>query len=145
MMDKKHRMTHQRQIILDYLGSVDTHPTADDVYKAVRKELPKISLGTVYRNLEVLSEIGEIRKLDHVGSQKRFDRDTSNHYHIRCTTCGNVEDIWYRPMNEIEETISNISEYEITGYHLEFEGICPDCKKKKTLEEEIKNQNPKGD
>ena len=70
MDDLKLRMTHQRRIILNYLEKVDTHPTADDIYKEVRKELPKISLGTVYRNLEILSQNGMIKKLDQVGSHR---------------------------------------------------------------------------
>ena len=69
------------------------HPTADEVYQVVRKRLPRISLGTVYRNLDVLSESGEISRLDRCGAQYRFDGDLEQHYHIRCSSCGRVDDI----------------------------------------------------
>ncbi|MCJ7604005.1 MAG: transcriptional repressor, partial [Desulfobulbaceae bacterium] len=71
----KLRMTKQRQVILEELRKVKTHPTADDMYQMLRKKMPKISLGTVYRNLEILSESGIIQKLDVGGTQKRFDGD----------------------------------------------------------------------
>ncbi|PKN21112.1 MAG: transcriptional repressor, partial [Deltaproteobacteria bacterium HGW-Deltaproteobacteria-3] len=77
------RITKQRQIILDELCSVTSHPTADVLYQMVRKRLPKISLGTVYRNLEIMSECGIIQKLDIGGTQKRFDGAPHIHYHVR--------------------------------------------------------------
>jgi Fur family ferric uptake transcriptional regulator len=85
-------MTRQRQIILEELRKADTHPSADEVYETVRKRLPRISLGTVYRNLEILSELGEIQKLELGGDLKRFDRKPNKHYHIRCMNCGRVDD-----------------------------------------------------
>ena len=89
----KLRMTKQRQVILEELRKVKTHPTADDMYQMLRKKMPKISLGTVYRNLEILSESGIIQKLDVGGTQKRFDGDISIHSHVRCVDCGRVGDI----------------------------------------------------
>ena len=73
LSNPKSRMTHQRRIILEELRNTRSHPTADEVYEIVRKRIPKISLGTVYRNLELLSESGVIQKLEIGGTQKRFD------------------------------------------------------------------------
>ena len=86
------RMTRQRKVILEELRKVDTHPSADEVYEMVRKRIPRISLGTVYRNLEILSERGDIQKLELGCTLKRFDGVPENHYHIRCVDCGRVVD-----------------------------------------------------
>ena len=122
-------MTEQRRVILDELQKMASHPTADELYESVRKRLPSISLGTVYRNLEVLSEAGMIRKLEISGSQKRFDGVTENHYHVRCVKCGRVDDIHTGPIAGIDEVIKSVHGYEIVSHRLEFVGVCPRCRK----------------
>jgi len=126
---KELRMTRQRRIILEELGKTLSHPTADEVYGMVRKRLPRISLGTVYRNLEVLSAHGMVRKLELAGSQRRYDGDPENHYHARCLSCGRVEDVPIKPIATLDVALEGWSEYEIVGHRLEFIGLCPDCKK----------------
>ena len=125
--NQKYRMTNQRQVILEEIRKVNTHPTADDVYEMVRKRLPRISLGTVYRNLEILSTRGLIQKIGPVSSQMRFDGITKNHYHLRCIYCGKVEDAPIETVDKLENDIHDISDYSIIGYKLEFIGICPKC------------------
>ncbi len=122
-------MTQQRQIILEELRKVTTHPSADEVYEMVRKRLPRISLGTVYRNLDILSELGEIQKLELGGDLKRFDREPRKHYHIRCMHCGRVDDAPIAPLNQIENELYGATVYTIIGHRLEFEGLCPQCSK----------------
>ncbi len=122
------RMTNQRRIILEELKKVTSHPTADEVYRMVRERLPKISLGTIYRNLDILSESGLIQKLEIGGSQKRFDAKLEDHYHIRCTKCGAIGDIPKRPVPGLEDVFSGALDYEITGHRIELIGICPDCR-----------------
>jgi Fur family ferric uptake transcriptional regulator len=121
---QKYRMTHQRQVILDEIRKVNTHPTADEVYELVRKRLPRISLGTVYRNLEILSARGS--------QQMRFDGVTKDHYHLRCISCGRVEDAPMISVGDLEDAVRNQSDYSITGHRLEFLGICPECRGKET-------------
>jgi Fe2+ or Zn2+ uptake regulation protein len=128
---QKYRMTHQRQVILEEVQKVDTHPTADEVYEMVRKRLPRISLGTVYRNLEILSTSGLIQKIGPPSSQMRFDGITKNHYHIRCIHCGRVEDAPIETVDKLENAIREISDYSIIGHKLEFIGICPRCEEKR--------------
>ena len=121
------RMTRQRQVILEELRKVNTHPSADEVYEMVRKRLPRISLGTVYRNLEILSECGDIKKLEPGFSVKRFDGNPSEHFHIRCIRCDRIADV---PMaSDIEIDLAKMTpiEYEILGHRLEFFGLCPYC------------------
>ena len=121
------RLTTQRQIILEELGKVKTHPTANEVYDMVRKRLPRIGLGTVYRNLELMSETGIILKLEVGGTQKRFDATIDPHYHIRCMSCGKVNDIDIPVLEEINKTAAEISQYQVLGHHIEFSGICNEC------------------
>ncbi len=121
------RMTKQRQIILEELRKVTSHPTADDLYQMVRDKMPKISLGTVYRNLEILSGSGVIQKLDIGGTQKRFDGNTSNHPHIRCVTCGRVADIDVHSDFDFIGVAEKATDFEVLRYRLEYNGICSEC------------------
>jgi Fur family ferric uptake transcriptional regulator len=123
-------MTRQRKIILEELRKVNTHPSADEIYEMVRLRLPRISLGTVYRNLEILSELGKIQKLQLSGSLKRFDWNTNKHYHIRCVRCNRVDDAPIAPLNQIEDELYESTVFEIIGHNLEFVGLCPECSKK---------------
>ena len=121
-----YRMTRQREVILEEIRKAKRHPSADEVYEMVRKRLPRISLGTVYRNLEILSEIGEIQKLE-FGDLKRFDWNPNKHYHIRCLNCGRVDDAPIAPLKTIEDELYGSTVYTIFGHRLVFEGLCPTC------------------
>ena len=121
------RMTRQRKVILEELRKVDTHPSADEVYEMVRKRLPRISLGTVYRNLEILSRSGEIQKLETGCNLKRFDGIAENHYHIRCLQCDRVIDAPEGFDIAVNHDLPTTNGFKILGHRLEFVGICPDC------------------
>ena len=118
-------MTSQRKVILEELKRVTTHPTADEVYEMVRKRLPRVSLGTVYRNLETLSAAGVILKLP--GTPMRFDGDTREHHHVRCIHCSRVGDLHIQKKIVLEEDVRNLTDWEIVGHQIEFLGICPGC------------------
>ena len=124
----KSRMTRQRRIILEELRKAGSHPTADGIYEMARRRLPRISLGTIYRNLETLSRSGVIRKLEFGGPQKRFDGHPENHYHLYCTNCGRLDDIPSRPIPNIEDAFHDACDYQITGHQLVLIGLCPNCK-----------------
>jgi Fur family transcriptional regulator, ferric uptake regulator len=128
------RMTNQRQVILEELKKLRSHPTAEALHQLVRRRLPKISMATVYRNLEVLCSEGLAQKLDMSGAQRRFDGDTSNHYHVRCVACGRVEDVDFEPIPNIEQTIGDRCAYKVLSHRLEFIGLCPDCLAKERAE-----------
>ena len=128
--EKTLRTTRQRMVILEELRSRNDHPSADELYARVRRRLPRISLGTVYRNLEVLSQMGEIQKLELSGSLKRYDGVSSRHYHIRCIQCNRVDDAPIAPLNQIEDELYGTTVFEIIGHNLEFTGLCPQCTKK---------------
>ena len=128
------RLTTQRQIILEELAKVTSHPTANEVYDMVRKRLPRIGLGTVYRNLELMADSGVILKLEVGGTQKRFDATVDPHYHIRCAECGKVDDIEIPVQHHINEVARSVSNYQILGHHIEFSGICKECANTKETE-----------
>ena len=126
------RLTTQRQIILEELGKVTSHPTDNEVYDMVRRRLPRIGLGTVYRNLELMADNGIILKLEVGGTQKRFDATVEPHYHIRCSSCGKVNDINIAVQEQINQVAEKASNYIILGHHIEFSGICSSCSEKNT-------------
>ena len=123
----KTRMTNQRRVILEELRKVDTHPTVDELYTIVKARMPHISLGTVYRNLDLLTETGEVLKLDSAGSMRRYDGRTTPHRHVRCRVCGRIGDIFDA---EDEPSISNISVpgFTVNAVRIEYEGLCDECR-----------------
>ena len=104
------------------------HPTADAVYANIRKEFPNISLGTVYRNLSLLSELGEIKRLTTGDGPDRFDGDTSTHHHFICRKCHCVTDLTMRDISEIKNVAAENFRGTIEDYSVNFYGICENCK-----------------
>jgi Fur family ferric uptake transcriptional regulator len=129
------RMTNQREIILRELRKSKRHLSADELYDIVKKVMPRISLATVYRNLEILSEAGMIGKLEISGRQKRFDFDVSDHDHIYCVMCHKVDNLDIERKNIDSEQLGATAGYTITGYRVEIIGICPECQKKEKRKE----------
>ncbi len=121
------RLTRQRQLILDKLRQTKSHPTAVEVFDEVRKHISNISLGTVYRNLDVLSREGVIRKIETCGDQKRFDGMADEHLHIICSGCGRVQDVESEFDINLDKLAGLDTEYKVTGVRLEILGLCPDC------------------
>jgi len=122
------RNTRQRRVILEELRNSRLHPTAAELYDIVRKRLPKISLGTVYRNLELLSELGVIEKLNMVAKEARFDFNTERHYHVRCVRCSRVGDIDGVLPDQIFEETGQADGWKILRRQVEFIGVCPQCR-----------------
>ena len=121
------RETKQREAIFNILRHTDSHPTADLIYDEVRKVVPKISKGTVYRNLKILREDGEISELNLSGTVSRYEGNQENHYHFRCESCGRVYDL-NEPINqELDERIAKNTGFKVKYHQLEFRGICKDC------------------
>jgi Fe2+ or Zn2+ uptake regulation protein len=121
------RQTRQRGAILGLLRGGYCHLTADQVYDEVRKEIPSISKGTVYRNLRVLQEMGLVSELNLNDTVSRFEAKRDGHYHFHCERCGRVFDI-DEPINkELNRRIADRTGYKISYHQLEFRGSCHDC------------------
>ncbi len=136
MLQKKWRMTNQRKVILDELRKSKEHLSVDELYIRVREKMPGISISTIYRNLEELSKHRLVRKLEPSSTQKRFDANVQPHFHILCVKCGRIDDVPFSMVSKInemvrssEKQIEKMTGYDVVGYHLEFLGICPKCKK----------------
>lgn len=122
------RNTVQRSIVLQTVGNLHNHATADEVYEAVSKAYPNISRGTVYRNLAVLAEDGDIRKIEVADGADRYDHNTEPHYHIKCVRCKNVYD-YGRRIDNINSFIEGSNGFQLIDYEIVFRGICPNCQK----------------
>lgn len=129
-MAKNTRMTKQRKAILRVLKNTDSHPTADWIYEKVKKDIPNISLGTVYRNLNVLAEMGKIKVLNYGSSQSRYDGKSGHHYHFHCEKCGKVYDLELDLETDLNYEVNNKTGFIANQHRLEFSGICPDCQQK---------------
>ncbi len=123
------RNTKQRTAILSTLRGLRSHPTADVLFKLVRKKMPGVSLGTVYRNLKLLEKAGLIQKIVDADSAARYDATVEIHYHVKCLGCGRVDDIPMKPHFELEVMAAKKTGYRISGHVVEFSGVCPACRK----------------
>ena len=124
------RNTVQRQIVLQAVRSLHDHPTADSVYAVIAAEHPSISKATVYRNLNQLAVQGEILRVPVPTGADRFDFYTQEHYHVRCTECGNVYDVFMPPISDLLDRVTDSSDVELTHYDILFEGVCAACRNK---------------
>ncbi|QSQ08931.1 Peroxide-responsive repressor PerR [Koleobacter methoxysyntrophicus] len=128
------RMTKQRRIILDVLRSTTSHPTADWLYEKVKDKIPNISLGTVYRNLNILKEMNEIMELNYGSTYSRFDGNPQNHYHFVCERCGRVFDIDEEVHREMDRRVEEKTGFTVRYHRMEFYGTCRECQNEKEEE-----------
>jgi len=124
----KQRLTPQREKILGYLREVRTHPSAEVVFEAIRKDMPLITLATVYRNLNILSENGEILKLMIYG-EARFDGDVRRHQHCYCKSCGTLSDVFFDDVSNYALEMIENSGFSADYVHVVFYGRCEKCEK----------------
>lgn len=126
-MEKKLRHSHQRDRIYEYLLSTTEHPSADMVYESLKDEMPKLSLGTVYRNLKLLEETGKVRRVTTLQNSERYDARCDSHAHFVCSCCGRVMDL-----NELDMSAATASftlPHRVNWMSLVFGGLCQDCEK----------------
>jgi Fur family transcriptional regulator, peroxide stress response regulator len=124
---KMSRKSIQRDAISRVIKNTTSHPGADWVYDEVRKEIPNISLGTVYRNLKLLAQAGEIREIDIPGSASRFDGSTTKHHHLICEKCGLIFDLDEAIDLKVEAGIFQKTGFKVKRRYLKFIGLCSDC------------------
>lgn len=124
------KYSKQRESIKEYLAHTTSHPTADTIYSHIKKTNPTISLGTVYRNLNLLYENGEILKLTCGDGSDHFDGNSSPHYHFICSSCGCVMDLEMESIDHINIIAGAQFAGTIKGHNIIFHGDCPECKSK---------------
>lgn len=130
-MEVVRKHSKKRDAILDCIRQTTCHPTAEWVYRQLKPSFPDLSLGTVYRNISMFKEENVIQSIGVVNGLERFDYNTEPHTHFICTKCGEVLDLHHvaLPQSVLDEAAAGGS---VTGYQLQFTGICPQCSGKHT-------------
>ncbi|MEK3954669.1 MAG: peroxide-responsive transcriptional repressor PerR [Psychrobacillus psychrotolerans] len=126
------RITPQRHAILEFIIQSMSHPTADDIYKALESKFPSMSVATVYNNLRVFREAGLVKELTYGDSSSRFDFVTNDHYHMICDACGKIVDFHYPGLDEVEHLASHLTGFDVSYHRMEIYGVCPTCKEHAT-------------
>ena len=129
------KYSRQREMIRDVVKHSHSHHTADEVYTILKPEMPNLSLGTVYRNLNLLADQGEILKIPVPNGSDRFDGTLHAHHHVLCTHCGRVCDVDLPQLAQIDAYVAQITGYEIDGCNFVFRGLCPACSKQTDLKQ----------
>lgn len=127
------RITPQRHAVLEYLLTSMTHPTADEIYKALEEKFPNMSVATVYNNLRVLKETGLIQELTYGDNSSRFDCNMEDHYHIKCTKCGKIVDFDYPVLDEVESLAEQVTGFNVSHHRMELYGVCEKCQEEKAV------------
>jgi len=138
--EKQSRMTRQKRLIMDEMKKAHDHPDADTVYLRVKSKLPKVSLATIYCNLEEMAKKGKLLKLTGSTRKARFDGRTDTHYHFHCVQCGRIEDTSIPPLGELDEYVAREVDSEICWHCLDFLGLCSSCRRAKSSAEVEEDQ-----
>jgi Fur family peroxide stress response transcriptional regulator len=126
---KQFKRSRQRDRILDILKETEIHPTASWVYDRLKKEFQDLSLGTVYRNLNILIEQGLIRKIDFGSTFDRYDANISPHYHFICERCGSISDLEMPIFKDLNNKVEITTKFKPTRHRIEFYGLCGRCER----------------
>ena len=127
-MAKTLRFSRQRERIYEYLISAEEHPSAEMIHSDLREEVPDLSLGTVYRNLKLLEELGKIRRVTTHEGNERYDAIGHDHAHFVCQSCGSIRDLLGIDSNKIQQGLHLDDEYEVSRMDMILTGICPKCR-----------------
>ncbi len=119
--------TRQKELVLQIVRRAGSHPTADEIYRMARELMPNISLGTVYRNLQQLVREGKIARLELGRYASRYESNTVPHYHIRCLSCGRVDDLPLSVVRGLNEKLARQLNYRVLEHRLEVPGLCSGC------------------
>lgn len=124
LKEKGLSLSHQRLKVLEYLSSHNNHPTVEEIYQSLQKEIPTLSKATVYNTLKTLVEIGVVKELQIENNEARYDIITDFHGHFKCQQCGKI----YNFDIDINDTaFSGLNHFMIKQQDVYFKGICPDC------------------
>ena len=123
-----YKRSRLRERILEMLKSTETHPTADWIYDRLKREFPKLSMGTVYRNLNILVDQGVTQRIDFGSTFGRFDANIASHYHFICERCGSITDLELPVNDGLNERVKKATPFTVHRHRIEFYGVCDRCK-----------------
>ncbi|MBN2103367.1 transcriptional repressor [bacterium] len=129
-----YRQSRQRRRILQLLKETHTHPTVDWMYQQLKPEFPKLSLGTIYRNLSILTEQGLVNKIKSGSTFDRFEANTGTHYHFICESCGCMQDLEMPVRKDLNDEARQFTNFDVQKHQIHFFGLCSDCRSKKTAD-----------
>ncbi len=121
-------LTSQRRAVLEALDATQGHPSAEEVYLSVKKNNPRVALGTVYQALSVLEEIGVIGSKHWAESPARYDLNTHPHLDIRCIRCNEISEVQGVDLGGLKDAIQHNTPFRVTSTNLVVEGVCPSCR-----------------
>lgn len=127
MKKRRYKRSRQREHIYKLLQSTDRHPTANWIYDQLKPDFTNLSMGTVYRNINILLDQNLIQKIEAGSSFDRYDANTEPHYHFLCQECGTVDDIPVEIIERLNQEVSEATGYQVENHRLDFYGICPEC------------------
>jgi len=122
------RYSHQRERIFRAVMESCEHPTANMVYEQLKSDMPRLSLGTVYRNLNQLADAGRLKKIPLADGSCRFDKTKESHSHIVCEQCGAVSDVHLPSFQALEDAIESETDFVLKSYDVVLRGVCPRCR-----------------
>ncbi|MHA1136910.1 MAG: Fur family transcriptional regulator [Candidatus Thorarchaeota archaeon] len=123
-----HRATSQRIVIYEALWKAGSHPNVSDIHKYASKTDPTISLATVYKNLQLFSEIGLVREMGFRDGSTRYDPDVDFHINLVCNKCGSIEDFDCVSFEEIVPNLRQRAGFEVLSHNFEVRGLCSECR-----------------
>jgi Fe2+ or Zn2+ uptake regulation protein len=135
------RLTPQRAAIYGALAGTASHPTADDLYRVVKRRHPMISRNTVYYTLGVLRRTGLVREVNIGHEGARFDANMSLHHHLICLHCRQIQDVMDETLDRL--TVSQC-DFQVLGHRVEFQGYCADCRRKTARDRRLPKQGRQG-
>ena len=124
------RNTIQRSLVLEAVQSLHDHPTSADVYEVVRQKYPNISRATVYRNLGVLANRGEVLRVEVPNGADRYDFFNKPHYHAKCRVCGQIFDVDMPYLADLPARVADAHGFRIEGHEIIFDGVCSGCQER---------------
>ena len=126
------KLTPQRLAILDFLDGNTNHPSAEDIFTAVKERYPTISFATVYNTLDILKKRRELVELTIDPARKHYDPDTTLHHHVVCSECGKIGDVFEKDV-KLELPKGTIGDFRISSWHIDFSGVCKECEGRLSL------------
>lgn len=130
LRDNGFKVTPQRLAIYNVLSATKAHPSAEMIFNELQPFYPTMSLATVYKTIEILKEIRLVQALNVGEDSFRYDANTANHPHVRCMSCGRVDDLDNIDSRNFINEVADSTTYRLTGQQFYFFGVCPECQKK---------------